>query len=333
MGGLMFAAIQRLLRELLPHESAVGIDRLHEVSGLDEATIESELERLALTEPRVTGSSTLGYRYVPGEWRFSPEIFHAALNTRWWGRRACGHDSLPSTMEAVREQANASVPEGTLVVAEHQTSGRGRRGNTWMDAGGQDILCSFLLRSRDQERIPAGGVAIMTALAVAETLNKTHTIPAKVVWPNDLYVGHKKIGGVLVEGPVDGDGWVVGLGLNVNSGPRDWLAATSSDPLHRPRTSLKTLKDGPWDRSVLLAQLGLDLETLWEAMRSEPQAALQAAWNRHSALIGQRIGLDFAGERLEGTVLGMDEQARLRIQTHDGVHSLDLNRASRLERI
>ncbi len=173
----------------------------------------------------------------------------------------------------------------------------------------------------------------MTALAIAETLNDEHAIPAKVIWPNDIYVLDKKLGGVLVEGPTDGDGWVVGFGLNVNSGPQTWRSTTSSDSLYRPRTSLKALRDGPWDRSLLLAQLGLGLETLWEAMRTEPHAALQAAWNKHSALIGQRVGLDVAGERLEGTVLGMDEQARLRIQTDDGVHSLDLNRASRLERL
>lgn len=338
----MFAALQNSLRELLalPGEtlslkhllraSAGGGPACEPSQGLDADTLESELRRLAAAEPRIVGSREAGFRYQPGPWRFCPEIFQAALETNWWGRRVHYLHSVTSTMDTVRELIEAGFPKGGLVVAEHQSGGRGRRGNEWQSAEARDILCSFLLPAPAFESDPGPGVVSMTvALAVAETLNEAWNVPAAVVWPNDIYVNGAKLAGVLVEGPV-GDSWIVGLGLNVHSGPPDWPDDGGPETLARERTSLSHHGDEAWDRSLILARLGLGIERLWDHLTQYGPSVLKPIWNARSALIGQQVELNVAGAPVVGKVLGMDETAGLVLETEDGRHTLDLRQASAL---
>lgn len=338
---MMYGALQPILRalvrapgriftlkqlfELLPREPA------HEL--LCQETIVSELERFIQDGTRINGGPQTGYRFTPGPGRFHPAIFRAALDTLWWGQPLIYHEKTTSTMDELRSLAESGLPKGGLVFTEHQTAGRGRRGNEWTAPIAKDILCSFLLKTPPSISFPIAAVSMSTALAIADCLNMHHGIPAKVIWPNDLYVDRQKLAGILVEGPVNHENWIVGLGLNVYSTLEDWNNQSSAETLLRPRTSLYLIRQESWDRTLLLAEIGLVIETLWDRIISEGCSVLQDYWNRYSGLLGQTITILVQGIPKRGLVLGMDSESRLMLETSSGIETLALAHAAQLQMV
>jgi BirA family biotin operon repressor/biotin-[acetyl-CoA-carboxylase] ligase len=168
------------------------------------------------------------------------------------GREIVVLEQTKSTNDVIRQMADGDWPEGLCVFADHQTAGRGQRGHRWESAAGKGLWFSILLRPKidikDSTRLPA-----WVASVIARTLADEFDVPATVRLPNDIYVGNKKIAGVLVEM------WaqkgaphiaVVGIGLNVNHTPRDF-----SEELQERATSLAILQRRRLDRHLLALAL------------------------------------------------------------------------------
>ena len=142
-----------------------------------------------------------------------------------WGNVIGGpcwyHEEVASTNTKARSLAKAGAPEGAVVIAESQTSGRGRRGRSWFCPAGKGLLISVLLRPT----LPVSQVHLLTlvaACAAAEAIEATVDLPVGIKWPNDLFLGDRKAGGILVEAAGAGAAvdWVVaGIGINVNTEP------------------------------------------------------------------------------------------------------------------
>jgi len=131
------------------------------------------------------------------------------------GRQIIRLETVDSTNEHLKRHADLS-DEGTVVIADRQTEGRGRRGRTWIDHPGKSLLFSFLLHPKaDQAQLLLN--MMWPAVAVAEALAKFGT-DTFVKWPNDLLIGGRKVGGVLAETIISGDSarMVIGIGLNLN---------------------------------------------------------------------------------------------------------------------
>src|SRR5947208_2273673 len=145
-----------------------------------------------------------------------------ALSIEWEVRRFA---ELDSTNRWLLDEARAGAAEGLVVVADHQTAGRGRLGRTWVAPPGSSLLVSVLFRPRSLET----GHLLTTAVAVAacDACEGVAGVAPDLKWPNDLLVGDRKLGGVLAE--AEGAAIVVGLGLNVNwpAGAPDTAVALS----------------------------------------------------------------------------------------------------------
>jgi BirA family biotin operon repressor/biotin-[acetyl-CoA-carboxylase] ligase len=130
--------------------------------------------------------------------------------------------SITSTQEGVRELAGRGATEGTVVVAEHQTAGRGRRDHAWIAPPGAGLLFSVLLRpTLPRARWPQIGLA--AACAVAEGLDTAARVTARLRWPNDVLVDGRKVAGILAEAVADATGAVVlGVGINLEGEPGEW---------------------------------------------------------------------------------------------------------------
>jgi len=173
------------------------------------------------------------------------------------GREVVVLEQTESTNDVIREMAAGDWPEGLCVFAEHQTAGRGQRGNKWESARGKGLSFSILLRPKidvkDSPRLPAWAAGI-----IARTLANEFDVPATVRLPNDIYIGDRKIAGVLVEM------WaqqgaphvaVVGIGLNVNHAPTDF-----SEELRERATSLAIVRRRRLDRHLLALALLRNLD-------------------------------------------------------------------------
>ncbi len=225
------------------------------------------------------------------------------------------HASLPSTMDAARVRARAGAPDGTVIVAEEQSAGRGTRGHTWFAPKG-GLYLSFVVRDLSDLRL----VTIAMGNAAAEALEVAGVEP-RLKWVNDVLVDGRKIAGILVEGESTGaklDFLVVGIGINVN-GP----AAKFPNGLAQTATTLEeklACESCIPDLEALLLQ---NVARWLEKLRRGEAASIVAAFRLRDALKGQRVSAPLGGHDIQGTADGVDDQGRMRILTTGGPRLVD----------
>lgn len=243
----------------------------------------------------------------------SAEAILARLGTAIIGRRLELHTEIDSTNTRAVALARAGAPEGTLVLAEAQTAGRGRLGRRWHAPPGGALLMSLLLRP-PLPPTRAQWATMICALAAAEAVAEVAGLEAGLKWPNDLVFAGRKLGGMLTElGARDADTLdyvVVGLGLNVNLDPAG-LPETIT-----PATSLAAELGRPISR--------LELLLAWLARAEGHYGRLLAgesprdAWRRRLTTLGQAVQVGTAEEVVAGVAEDVDEDGALLVRTAGG---------------
>jgi len=192
--------------------------------------------------------------------RLSGPKLRAGLGHATIGREIIVLDETTSTNDVVLQMANGGAPEGLVVFAEHQTGGRGQRGNIWESAAGKGLLCSVLLRPnvalQDSARLVDWAVK-----GIAWTLESTCLRKVTIKLPNDIYIDGRKVAGVLVEmraQPGAPHLAVAGIGVNVNQTPSHF-----PEELRDCATSLAIVLGGPVDRNALAIALLRSLDHLY----------------------------------------------------------------------
>jgi BirA family transcriptional regulator, biotin operon repressor / biotin---[acetyl-CoA-carboxylase] ligase len=173
------------------------------------------------------------------------------------GREVIVLAQAESTNDVVRQMISGDWPEGMCVFAEEQTAGRGQRGNKWESAAGKGLWFSILLRPKIDIKDSAR-LTTWVADIIAQTVADEFTLPAMVKLPNDVYIGERKVAGVLVEMRAQSaapHAAIVGIGLNVNHAPSDF-----SEELRERATSLAILRRERLDRHRLALALLRNLD-------------------------------------------------------------------------
>ncbi len=224
-------------------------------------------------------------------------------------------EAAPSTNALVAERARAGEPEGLVVVAEHQTAGRGRLDRAWETPARAALTFSLLLRPL----LPAAEwpwLPLLTGHAVGSALRDAG-FAAGVKWPNDVLIGQGsaelKVAGILVE-RVDtpsGPAAVIGVGLNVSSTAEELPVPTA--------TSLALETGSAPDRTELLLAILRRLDQEYAAWQGGGAAALHAAYARECVTVGRDVRVDLpSGEVLAGRATGVDPGGRLIVQGPGG---------------
>jgi BirA family transcriptional regulator, biotin operon repressor / biotin---[acetyl-CoA-carboxylase] ligase len=211
-----------------------------------------------------------------------------------------------STNDEARKLAAAGAPSGSVVVAEAQTAGRGRRGSVWISPPGRNLIGSFVWKPDfSMEAWPQLTHAI--ALAIALCLERLGLRPA-LKWPNDVYVSDRKVCGILLEtcSAPSGMAAIIGFGLNVNLAAHEF-----PDDLQATATSLWIETERVWEREEIL-QLILAEFAVQAARLPQAFEALLADVESRSWLLGHRISLVCHEETRLGKVLGLTPQGGLR---------------------
>lgn len=256
---------------------------------------------------------------------FSLERIQAALGSGErgiFGARIVYYDQIRSTNDVAREMAAQGMPEGTLVIADEQTAGRGRMGRTWTAAPGTSLLMSILFRPT-LPPVDAYRLVMVVGLAYADACERKAGQPIQVKWPNDFLCGGKKVAGILAESAIEDQRllWViVGVGLNVNQ------VFEPSDPLAGTATSLRMCRGTGIDRVELLEQIMSALHH-WYAQLHKP--ALIEAWRARCMTLGQRVTVAAARGNLTGWAEDVDATGALCLRTEDGtLHRLTAGEAT-----
>jgi BirA family transcriptional regulator, biotin operon repressor / biotin---[acetyl-CoA-carboxylase] ligase len=239
-----------------------------------------------------------------------PADVQRRLATARLGRRIFFYPEIGSTNDAALELARRGEPEGTVVMADHQRAGRGRRGHTWSSPPERDVLMSLVLRPGTDAR-EALPVTLVTALSIAVVLSKLLDVEVGVKWPNDVVCARGKLAGILAESSSSAAGLahlVAGIGINVNVRAEEFPAG-----LHYPAASCRTLSGQDWDRADIAADVLGTIEAYYDRMRRDGFGPLRAAYEGRLAHLHRDVAFEHNGVRTSGVVRGVAADGALRI--------------------
>ncbi len=232
------------------------------------------------------------------------------LKTRCVGRNLLYLTRTPSTQDVARAEAKRGAPEGTVVLAEEQTAGRGRLGRSWVSPAGKNLYLTLIMQP------PAARLrilSIVSPLAVAEALEEAVGLPSRIKWPNDVLVGGRKIAGILIETELAGEAVkyaLVGIGLNVN------FDVGASPEIADFATSVRRELGRDGSREELLAALLNAFEARYsEALESD---AVFQAWRSRLETLGRRVRATLGERVVEGVAEDVDAEGSLLIRREDG---------------
>lgn len=243
--------------------------------------------------------------------RLLPAVVREHLATTTLGRRLYYYPDVGSTNDVALDLARHGQPEGTIVLTDHQRSGRGRHGRTWSSRAGRDLLFSAILRpgGDPQSLLP---VTLVISLALSVALSRVTGVEVGVKWPNDLFAPSGKVGGILAEAshrPPRSQFVVVGVGINVNSEETDF-------PPDFGAVSCRTLAGRALDRATVLGDiLGL-VEAYYERFRTDGFGPLVSSYEARLVHRDRPLQFQHEGHVHRADIVGVGEDGSLHVALH-----------------
>ena len=238
------------------------------------------------------------------------EAVRRGLSTRVMGQRVIFLPVTTSTMDVVHEEARSGAPEGTVVIADQQTAGRGRFQRSWVSTPGTSLHMTLLLRPREHE---LRRMNMAVSLAVVRAIRAVTALRATIKWPNDINLRGRKVSGILIESRPDNRGvpyTAVGVGINVNFDPSPF------PEIAQIATSLMEETGAPLSRLEVLQSFLRQLDALYTALRlGEP---LHYEWRRCLETLGRHVQVRWGDRVEEGVAVGVDEDGDLLLERADG---------------
>ncbi len=312
------AAKDRLLASLKKErDNWVSGESLGRKMGMTRSAIWKHINTLKKEGYAIESSRRKGYslRDVP-EILLKSEI-REGLNTRIIGQREVYHQDIDdSTNIRAKHLAEKGSAEGTLVIAETQQLGKGRRGRHWFSPEGKGIYVSIILRPvLPPSESPK--LTLMTAVAAAEALISSTSLDIRIKWPNDIMVRGRKLAGILTEVSTEMDKIeyvIIGLGLNVNI-PHDLFPSDISDTA----TSIMLETGRPFSRIRILKFYLEWFERYYKLFSKSGFAPVLKRWKELSDIIGRRVRIDAVHQSHKGEVLDVDEDGVLVLRDSAGM--------------
>jgi BirA family biotin operon repressor/biotin-[acetyl-CoA-carboxylase] ligase len=253
----------------------------------------------------------------------SAATIQRALSTQWLGRPVTYFRKVGSTNDVARTMAREGAPEGTLVIADEQTAGRGRLDRHWWAPAGGCLLVSLVFRP-PMPAAQAQRLTMIAGLACTEAVEAETGLRPSLKWPNDLLVHGRKLAGILTEAESVGERLafvVVGLGLNVNVD----FSAQSEGVLHASAIGLSQVLGHPVDRLALLNGLLSSMERRYEQWQAG--VSPHDDWSQRLETLGRRVTISASppgashgqGSRArEGEAIAVDEDGALLVRLDSG---------------
>lgn len=248
---------------------------------------------------------------------FNFESFDSKVDTEIIGRNFIYSEEVESTNSFLLDKANKFNSDGTILLAEKQSKGRGRKERVWYSAKGQNLTFSILLTSKKYLGKKFNLLNFTTSLSVAFALENLFQLKTELKWPNDVLVNGKKICGILLESTSQGnkiERVVIGVGLNVNQGL--FQGNFNLEP-----TSVKLELGENVDREKLLAELLNTFEELLLKIDSKPDEIMKD-WKDRCNLIGEKISVTEDGNTKYGIFDDLDEEGFLLLKTKNKIEKI-----------
>lgn len=258
-----------------------------------------------------------GYRLISSPDVINPHEVTAQLSGTTIGRHLEFFKQTASTNADAFRLAENGATEGTVVLADAQSGGKGRRGRIWASPAGVNLYCSVVLRPSIMP-YEAPQLTFLSAVAVARAIEMTTGLAPEIKWPNDLLISGKKAAGLLNEMSAETDGInfvILGIGVNLNMS-----AAQFPAELRHPATSLFIESGREVDRSLFAGTMLKELDRLYRDFRVHGFAPVREEWQRRCNANGRQVVVSDSGTDCSGGMFaGIDADGSLLLKSDDGV--------------
>ncbi len=263
---------------------------------------------------RIEAVPSRGYRLLSTPDSLIAEEISAGLETRRIGTNIICFEKTDSTNLEATKLGEQGAEEGTVVIADEQSRGKGRLGRHWESPGGVNLYCSIILRPPIMPSM-APQFTLLSSVAVAQAIESTTPLIPRIKWPNDILVNGMKVSGMLNEMSAEMEKVnfiVLGIGVNLNMRQEHF-----PDNLRHPASSLflesgKVINRVEFTRTLLTA-----FDILYDNYLDAGIAPIREQWLARSAFTGKRVRVSFQGNDTFGLAVGIDDDGALLLE-HEG---------------
>jgi BirA family transcriptional regulator, biotin operon repressor / biotin---[acetyl-CoA-carboxylase] ligase len=317
---------KKLLDAFSIHENEyISGQALAETIGCSRTAIWKHIEELRKEGFELEAVRNKGYRIVKTPDSVTADEIRLGLKTNYLGQTISYHDTVESTQRIAHRLAYEEMPEGTIVIAEEQSAGRGRMDRKWHSPKYTGIWMSIILRPK----IPlakAPQLTLIAAVAVVQAIEELTELTPKIKWPNDILINGRKMTGILTELQAESDqinSVIMGMGINVNQKSEDFPTE-----IQKIATSIAIEQGSTLSRAALIRSVLTHLEKLYTLYLEKGFYPIKLLWESYAISIGQQIKAKTLTNVIEGKALGITDDGVLKIEDQAGeihlVYSADI---------
>ncbi|WP_010631168.1 biotin--[acetyl-CoA-carboxylase] ligase [Sporolactobacillus vineae] len=307
------------------HEYLSGQD-ISRLIGCSRTAVWKHVRELEHEGYRIDAVQKRGYRLAGTPEGLSEAAVTAGLRTEKLGRSIIFYDSIGSTQKEALRLADEGAADGTLVITNEQTAGRGRMGHNWKSQRGVMVTMSLILRP-DLPIDQTPQLTLLTAVAATDTIEEITGLSCGIKWPNDILYHGRKLVGILTELQAEASfvkAVVIGVGINVNAD-----MAEVPDELKKTAASLYSLTGRKYNLAEFVQLFLLHFEHLYQLYLKDGFKSIKPLWEKRAVSLGKHIRVRRPeGRILEGTALGIDDSGVLLLQDGSGtirkIYSADI---------
>jgi BirA family biotin operon repressor/biotin-[acetyl-CoA-carboxylase] ligase len=307
--------MKEAILDALRREKYISGEELGKKLRLSRTAVWKYINELRQKGYQIDSSPGRGYSLLKSPDLVLPEEIALGLETRFLGRKIAYHKEVGSTQDIAKELARKGATEGTIVITESQTKGRGRITKQWSSPSGVGIYTSIILKPnlKPSETLQ---MPLMAGVAVCQAIEKITPLKPKIKWPNDIILAGKKVAGILTEmgAEIDKVDYIVlGIGINVNT-PRSLLTGE----IEERATSLAEECGEYVSRVKLLQCLLSELESVYTEFLLSGFEPIKERWKALDNTIGSWVKVSGIGEAIEGEAIDIDHDGALILREKNG---------------
>ncbi|MDA7025617.1 biotin--[acetyl-CoA-carboxylase] ligase [Bacillus sp. CLL-7-23] len=302
--------------------------KISEELGCSRTAVWKHIEELRKAGYELEAVRKIGYKMKKKPDKISENEIRFGLKTEKMGQVIYFKDSVSSTQKIAHELANNGSPEGTIIVADQQTEGRGRMARVWHSPAGNGIWMSLILRPAiPVQKTPQ--LTLLAAVAIVQAIEEQTGISPEIKWPNDILVNGKKTVGILTELQAEADqvhSVITGIGINVNQ-----VASDFPDDLKETATSLRIVSGKKIDRAALIQTILLTFEKRYQDYTRHGFQPIKLLWESYALTLNRRLTARTLNGTFHGKSLGIDDEGVLLLETSEGIkriYSADIDISS-----
>jgi BirA family transcriptional regulator, biotin operon repressor / biotin---[acetyl-CoA-carboxylase] ligase len=295
---------------------------LSDVLRISRVAIWKHIKKIQELGYTVESKQKLGYKLTSNSDLLLPWEITSGLKTKIIGQQAYYFDSVDSTQNQALKMAEEPANNGSVIIAEKQTSGKGRSGRKWISPKG-GIWFSLILYPKFDISVTTL-FPIASALALSKALEKTFKISPELKWPNDLTMKGKKIAGMLVDVSLESnkiEKLVLGVGINFNVDVKQIEKTLKGTPNFYGIASLNEQKNDVKPKQ-LVQTFFVELEKIYELLNKKEIKKIISEWTKRSSTIGKNVELNTVNGKIKGKAIKIDDDGALVISENNKISKI-----------